>query len=132
MLSKRVKQLEGRDFLREKVRKRDNFTCQICDKVWDKESRRFDVHHLDKELEGKEGKKYENNKNLDRMITLCHKCHLNLKHIRNKMQKVIKMNEQKLKLIKELRNEGITFEEIGKLFNVSRQRIYQICSFPQR
>lgn len=65
---------------REIVRHRDNYTCQICLKKSDKWGKKFDVHHLDKE--------YENNKTtakqdmllIDRMITLCHKCHMKLKN----------------------------------------------------
>lgn len=76
----------GRDFLREKVRVRDNHSCQICGKRWEDGKRRFDVHHLDEELEGKNGFQYGNNKRIDRMITLCHKCHLNLPHIKEKMK----------------------------------------------
>ena len=77
--------LEGRDRLREIVRCRDSHTCQICSKVWQKEERRFDVHHLDENLEGKKGRKYLNNKDFDRMITLCHKCHFRLDSMRKKL-----------------------------------------------
>ncbi len=77
--------LTGRDFLTELVRKRDNWTCQICGKVWKKGTRRFDTHHLDEENESI--KTYENYKKFNRMITLCHKCHLNLRGVRNKMKK---------------------------------------------
>jgi hypothetical protein len=78
--------LEGREHLRELVRQRDNYTCQICGKVWQEGQRRFDVHHINEKLEGKEGRKYGNNKDFDKMITLCHKCHLGLECVRSKMQ----------------------------------------------
>jgi hypothetical protein len=78
--------LEGRDMLKEIVRRRDNHTCQVCSRVWQEGQRRLDVHHLDEELEGKEGLKYQNCKCFDRMITLCHKCHLNLESVRNKIK----------------------------------------------
>lgn len=71
----------GIEKLRELVRIRDNHTCQICGKVWKRGQRRFDVHHMDREKEGKNGFIYENNKYFDRMITLCHRCHLNLEHL---------------------------------------------------
>ena len=77
--------ISGRDFLKEIVRKRDNHTCQICGLVWEDGCRKLDVHHLDENLEGEVGRKYKNCKNIDRQITLCHKCHLNLDHIRKKM-----------------------------------------------
>ena len=37
--------LSGRDRTREKVRIRDNYTCQGCGKKWQKGQRRLDVHH---------------------------------------------------------------------------------------
>jgi len=83
--SKGLGNLSGTDFLAELVRKRDNWTCQICGKVWKKGQRRFDVHHIDEKDENKHT--YANYKKFDRMITLCHKCHLNLEHIRKKMSK---------------------------------------------
>jgi len=82
---KRTNGLSGTDFLAEIVRKRDNWTCQICGKVWKKGQRRFDVHHIDEKDENKHT--YANYKKFDKMITLCHKCHLNLEHIRKKMSK---------------------------------------------
>ena len=87
--------LQGRDCIRELIRMRDNHTCQECKKKWIKGTRRFDVHHLDEKCEswdnsynGKriKGMMYQNDKqNMDRMITLCHKCHLNLPNVREKM-----------------------------------------------
>lgn len=71
--------LSGLDFTREKVRIRDNHTCQICGKVWIVGKRRFDVHH--KDLDSEKTHKYdiyENEK--ENLITLCHKCHLNVHH----------------------------------------------------
>jgi len=67
----------GRTRNREIIRKRDNYTCQICNKKWTKDKRRFDVHHIDEDK--KKTKQYDNleieSKN---MITLCHKCHFSL------------------------------------------------------
>jgi len=50
---------------RTKIRKRDNYTCQICGK----KQRGLDVHHID-----------ENKFNCkpDNLITLCRKCHRNI------------------------------------------------------
>lgn len=80
----------GRDRYRELVRVRDNHTCQACFKVWEKGQRRFDVHHLDEKMEGKShlrgASEYDAN-NLNKMITLCHKCHLNLDSVRKKMER---------------------------------------------
>lgn len=82
-----LKKINGRDFLREQVRLRDRHTCQSCGLVWNKVSRKFDVHHKNPELEGNIGRKYSNNYNLDDMITLCHKCHMNLHQVKDKMTK---------------------------------------------
>jgi len=84
--SKGLGKFTGTDFLAELVRRRDNYTCQICGKVWQEGQRRFDTHHLDEEDENNHT--YENYKKLDRMITLCHKCHMSLKHIKRKMAKI--------------------------------------------
>ena len=74
--------LEGSDFTREAVRRRDNHTCQACKKVWTS-GRRFDVHHLNG-LCGKKSKSYDKLETAHLLITLCHKCHLNLKEVRQK------------------------------------------------
>lgn len=76
--------LEGFSFIREAIRRRDNYTCQICGKKWKKGQRRFDVHHIDCDKE--KTNKYDNwEKEKDNMITLCHKCHLNLPEHREAM-----------------------------------------------
>lgn len=85
--------LHGFDHIRERVRVRDNHTCQNCKRVWVVGTRRFDVHHLDEDMEGtnkntgkfKTNYKYDS-KNIDKMITYCHKCHLNLDSVRRKIR----------------------------------------------
>lgn len=81
----------GRDRTRNLVRIRDNFTCQDCgerrtfEDVQSHNSRlptlkgrikSFDVHHLNG-LCGKKTRAYDSVKDIDTMITLCHKCHYN-------------------------------------------------------
>src|SRR3990167_10518741 len=68
--------LEGKDYTREKVRIRDDYTCQMCEKRWKEGERRFDVHHLNG-LCGKKSTKYDKVSEMDGLITLCHKCHFN-------------------------------------------------------
>ena len=76
----------SRDRVRELVRIRDNHTCQICGKIWDFKSRRFDVHHKDCDKnKTMRCDNYENDKN--NLITLCHKCHLNLPEHRLSIKK---------------------------------------------
>lgn len=49
-----------------KIRKRDNFICQLCDMHQEKNKKRLDVHHID----------YNHNNNIPQnMISLCHSCH---------------------------------------------------------
>lgn len=72
-----LKKLTGREAIREKIRIRDNHTCQICGKRWEEGQRRFDVHHIDCDKEkSRQYDVYDIEK--DNLITLCHKCHLNL------------------------------------------------------
>ena len=81
---------DNRNRVRELARIRDLHTCQICFKKWKKGQRRFDVHHLNGKYEGLQGKNRngvtkQDRKNLDKLITLCHKCHLNLDNVRRNM-----------------------------------------------
>lgn len=66
--------LQGRDYVRELVRIRDNRTCMMCERAWQHGKRRFDVHHLNG-LCGKRSRGYDSVSDLDVLITLCHKCH---------------------------------------------------------
>lgn len=82
----------GRDRVREAVRKRDNYTCQKCNKKWVEGMRRFDVHHL-KDKDGSMSRNYDGMEYAlteGNMITMCHKCHLNEPSERLKMIKGIK------------------------------------------
>lgn len=68
----------GREWTRELVRARDNYTCQKCKRVWREGFRRFDVHHLDESMLGKtrsKGTTKYDRENMDKLITFCHKCH---------------------------------------------------------
>lgn len=75
---------EGMDFTRQLVRIRDKHTCQKCRKVWKRGQRRFDIHHLGG-LCGNKSRTYDNWIGMTNLITLCHKCHLNLDEVRSKM-----------------------------------------------
>jgi|TARA_R100001530_G_scaffold2201_1_gene3662 transcriptional regulator with XRE-family HTH domain len=82
---------EGRlNKIREIVRMRDNFLCQLCGFDWKlKKQRRLDVHHLDEDRDGHghKGACKWDSEHTDRMITVCHKCHLNLDISIKKMRK---------------------------------------------
>ncbi len=92
----------GRDRMRELVRMRDNHTCQKCRKVWKKGERRFDVHHISKRMDGK-GRKHGviryDKKHMDKLVTLCHKCHLNLDVTIEKMRKAAKIYRKRLSTV---------------------------------
>lgn len=122
-----MSQLEGLDFIREKVRQRDNHTCQSCKKQWKLGQRRLDVHHLDLKMESRKRYAYDS-KHLDKLITLCHKCHLNLPHIRAKLgsSRFDPKALAKRKRVYELKQNRYTFKEIGQLFGVTKQRIHQM------
>jgi hypothetical protein len=80
----------GLDYVREWVRIRDNHTCQMCFKVWKEGERRLDVHHTDEDLEGRSkerGIAALDRANMDKMITLCHKCHFSLDSVRRSISK---------------------------------------------
>ena len=72
----------GRGHTRRKVRIRDKYQCQDCGDVRTEEmakktgKRLFDVHHLDGFC-GKKSRGYDSIKDMNRLITLCHKCHFN-------------------------------------------------------
>ena len=79
-----LKKIEGRNKTRELTRCRDNFICQFCGKKWKEGQRRFDVHHLDCEKE--KTRQYDKIEELSNLITLCHKCHLNIPEHKKTMQ----------------------------------------------
>lgn len=62
---------------KELVRERDDHTCKNCGKKWKRGMKQFDVHHLDPEREGFSGAGSTewDRKHLDRLVTLCKKCH---------------------------------------------------------
>lgn len=66
--------VEGREYVRGKVRQRDKDTCRMCGTKWTEGNRKFIVHHLNGEC-GKKSKSYDSIKDIDKLITLCHKCH---------------------------------------------------------
>ena len=91
--------------------KRDNYLCQDC-KV---ENLDLIVHHVDESR--KNGWRSMNN-NLDNLITLCRKCHA--------VRHGYSFQNIKYPLIKELRDNGKTYQEIGDYLGISRQRVHQI------
>lgn len=78
-----MNKLQGIDSIREKIRQRDNFTCQNCNKLWITGQRRFDVHHLVPEMESVKYYAYDRD-NMDKLITYCHKCHMQIHFLQRK------------------------------------------------
>lgn len=80
------KQFKGRNYSRQKVRIRDNHTCQNCKKVWEEgKSNRFDVHHLSGLCGKGRDFDYDTVKDLSNLVTLCHPCHMGLHTVRAKI-----------------------------------------------
>jgi len=79
--------IEFTEELKEQIRKRDNYTCQICKLTQNKQEKRFkkslEVHHKDCN---------KKNQNINNLIALCTSCHLKLhnqKRFRNKYKEYI-------------------------------------------
>lgn len=123
----------SRDRVRELVRIRDDHTCQCCKRKWNGKERRFDVHHLDEEKEGLNHRlpiSYDRN-NMDKLITYCHKCHLNLDHIIEKFKKrlsfVSQINQERNNnIFNEYGIGDISMKKIASKYGVTHQRIQQI------
>lgn len=120
----------GRDTVREMARARDNWTCQQCGKVWVQGQRRLDVHHLDPKQEGKSKQKNAAKmdlKNFKKLITLCHKCHLNLHSVKKKISKGMKtkrvFTEHENQELQKLYALGIRQYKLAEIFKCSKQTI---------
>jgi hypothetical protein len=59
--------IEFNDELKERIRKRDGYTCQECGKTQKELDRKLDVHHIDYDKQ---------NNNEDNLISLCSSCHM--------------------------------------------------------
>lgn len=87
-------ELDGMDYTRECVRIRDKHTCQLCLRVWVYGERRFDVHHLNGVC-GRKSRSYDKTSEMDGLTTLCHKCHMNLEEVVDKMRLKISKRKEK-------------------------------------
>ena len=127
------KKFQGRERTRELTRLRDNHTCQKCYKKWKVGERRFDIHHLNG-LCGKKSLSYDRVNEMDGLITYCHKCHLGLDSVRDKMVKAgknYKINQKRNKIIVKLNGKGKSRKEISNIFSISTERVRQILSYQQ-
>lgn len=64
-LSKLPYPFEWTETLRESIRQRDNYTCQLCDKTQGEARRKLSVHHIDYD---------KDNLDPENLITLCCSC----------------------------------------------------------
>ena len=62
------------DTLRESIRERDNFVCQLCGVHQDELDRRLQVHHIDYDKDNLDPKN---------LVSLCHSCHIKTNHRRD-------------------------------------------------
>lgn len=75
--------------LKEAIRERDNYVCQICSSPQEEQNRKLHIHHIDYD---------KTNCNPDNLISLCHSCHVKTnnkdrekwKHIFKNKMKIIK------------------------------------------
>lgn len=93
---------------------RDNRRCKHCN--LNELASTLVVHHLDESR--KNGYKSMNN-NLNNLILLCKKCHA-------KIHGQTKNKEERKKIIFGFMKENKTYQEIGNILGVSRQRVFQI------
>jgi hypothetical protein len=75
----KVKTLQGRDFIRERIRALDKYKCRLCGREWKVGERRFDVHHLEKGIGNERSYSYSA-KEIKKLITLDHTCHTSIIH----------------------------------------------------
>ena len=119
--------LQGRDLTRERIRIRDNHTCRKCGKEWQEGTRRFDVHHKDCDPSKTKGYDiYEEEK--DNLITLCHKCHLNIPKHRKRMGGNRKTKNKRLYItramkIKQFKKAGMKVSGIASEMKISPSTI---------
>lgn len=115
-----LKKLQGREVTREKVRIRDNHTCQHCNRKWNDGERRFDVHHLDDD--GTKTREYDKWENSTNLITLCHACHIGIYTPSIKFGCKLTSNERvEVALLLEF---GFAKHIIAKAYNVSETTVY--------
>lgn len=127
----------GREYTRELVRKRDNFTCADCCRVWKPGQRRFDVHHNDGTC-GQYSRAYDRVSNIPNLITICHKCHYNRPEHKCKTASWAFRSMKNNTGIKFLSTrdralymhakylDGLTQKQIGDMFGISAPRVGKI------
>ncbi len=95
--------------------KRDNFECQLCGSKIN-----IDTHHVDKKGPHQIGMVNADN-TCNNLIALCRKCHQKLHYGISDKQ----ISDKHLQILKH-RESGLTLQEIGNIYGVSRQRIFQV------
>jgi 5-methylcytosine-specific restriction endonuclease McrA len=112
---------EGWVSVRKKTLEKDMYTCQNCG------NKATEVHH--KDGSGSNRKAKDQNNSLENLMSVCHKCNirldLELQGIKNFNKGVWKEDKKRNKEIAGMYPER-TLMEIGKIYNLSRQRVQQI------
>ena len=110
---------DGWDKMRLKALDRDNHKCRFCGEEAN------EVHHLD-ETGSNRPEKMKNHK-LGNLITLCHKCHIDIHDTKGtgfgkgKWEAEEERNEEIYSLLGK-----ITQTQIAKMYGITRQRVHQI------
>lgn len=73
---------EFNESLKEKIREKYNYVCQLCGKHQKDNGRKLDVHHVDYD---------KKNCNESNLVALCHNCHRDTNHFRNYYQQFFEM-----------------------------------------
>lgn len=82
---------EWTDDLKNSIRKRDNFICQLCGKSQQKNGKKLDVHHINY---------IKTDLNPNNLISLCVSCHTKTGSNRNHWEMLLsEMNQKNLRLI---------------------------------
>lgn len=112
------KKLEGRDLVREKIRIRDNHTCQHCGKKQNQYTRRLDVFNLT-------GSDRRYSVDEKKMLTLCRSC--SLKEVYNRKRIFLNTHVKEIKEIKKpFRSYHDYFEEYQRKLGISNKKIYEL------
>lgn len=125
------RRITGRDLVREKVRQRDDYTCQDCGSIRTPKScikfnkKNFDVHHING-LCGKRTKGYDRLSEMSGLITLCHKCHYNRHDKSDSLKKMATKNITRDKKIVSLISGGLKQKDVAVKYDMSHQRVSQI------
>ena len=84
-ISKGLYSQDWTEQLKEQIRQRDNYTCQLCDKTQKQSGKTLNVHHIDYD---------KKNCSEENLISLCKVCHTKTNYNRKYWEKLLSKGEQ--------------------------------------